>query len=406
MTKIGYSTAGLPTFEVGRAEHPNNQPVSPGATNEQTKEHLSKRGPLTLHDRNTAPARRVRSLAELDDIQAVWDSYYVAAEWASPMQHHLWARTYAETYDMDHRLEVIIAGTGNAIAIAPLLRPRGLGRRLELIGVKELYELMDFLYLDSSDIGALATAVASTRLPIVLRRVRDASPALAALKRAYQGKAIVFCRPAPGCPWIALDDSWVEPEQHVNSGRRSDLRRARRNARKIGPVTSEILSPTREELPSLLDEAYRVEAAGWKGRNKTAMLYDRPLGEFYRRYAPRASDRGMLRLCFLRIAGEAAAVQLAVVTGDRFWLFKIGYSEKYARCSPGVLLMLETIRYAAQAGLRSYEFLGAVEPWIRNWTTLEHPCTSFRAYPLNFRGVTAFAIDAMAALIRRARTDD
>ena len=358
---------------------------------------------LTLHDRNTASAR-VRSLAELDDIQAVWDSYHLAAEWASPMQHHVWARTYAETYDMDHRLEVTIAGTGHARAIAPLLRPRGLGRLLELIGVKELYEVMDFLYLDSSHIGALATPLASTRLPIVLGRVRDASPALAALKKAYHGKAIVFCRPALGCPWIALDDSWVQPEQHVNSGRRSDLRRARRNAKKIGPVTSEILSPTREELPSLLDEVYRIEAAGWKGRNKTAILHDRPQGEFYRRYALRASDRGMLRLCFLRIAGEAAAVQLAVVTGGRFWLFKIGYSEKYARCSPGVLLMLETIFHPS--GLKSYEFLGAVEPWIRNWTTLEHPCTSFRAYPLNFRGVTAFATDAMAALIRRARTDD
>jgi CelD/BcsL family acetyltransferase involved in cellulose biosynthesis len=402
MIKIGRSTAGFPTL----AKHRNNQPVSPGATDQQTKEHLRSRGVLTLHNRNAGSARRVGSLAELDDIQAVWDSYHLTAEWASPMQHHVWARTYAETYDMDHRLEVTIAGTGHARAIAPLLRPRGLGRRLELIGVKELYEVMDFLYLDSSDIGALATAVASTRLPIVLGRVRDASPALAALKKAYHGKAIVFCRPTLGCPWIALDDSWVEPEQHVNSGRRSDLRRARRNAKKIGAVTSEILSPTREELPSLLDEVYRVEAAGWKGRNKTAMLHDRPLGEFYRRYALRAIDRGMLRLCFLRIGGEAAAVQLAVVTGGRFWLFKIGYSEKYARCSPGVLLMLETIRYAAQAGLKSYEFLGAVEPWIRNWTTLEHPCTSFRAYPLNFRGVTAFATDAMAALITRTRTDD
>lgn len=136
------------------------------------------------------------------------------------------------------------------------------------------------------------------------------------------------------------------------------------------------------------------------------MLYDQRLGEFYRRYTSAANDREMLRLCFLRIAGEAAAAQLAVVTGDRFWLFKIGYSEKFARFSPGVLLMLETIRYAVQAGLKSYEFLGAAEPWIRNWTTLEHSCTSFRAYPFNLRGVTALAIDAAAALIRRVKRDD
>ena len=362
--------------------------------------------PLALHGTNEPPVRKVRSLSELDEIQPGWDSYSLRAKWASPMLHHLWARTYAEAYHVDGRLEVIIAGTGQATAIAPLLRPRGIRQRLELIGVKELYEVMDFLYSDTSDVHALADAVAATRLPIVLKRISANSTALAALKKAYRGNAIVFSRPGPGCPWISLDDSWAEPEKHVNSGRRSDLRRARRNAEKIGPVTFEVLSPTREELPSILEEIYRVEAAGWKGRDKTAMLYCPRLAEFYRLYTSAANDRGMLRLCFLRIAGEAAAAQIAVVTGDRFWLFKIGYSEKFARFSPGVLLMVETIRYAAQAGLKSYEFLGAAEPWIRNWTTLEHTCTSFRAYPLNPRGVSALAIDATAALIRWVKKDD
>jgi hypothetical protein len=37
-------------------------------------------------------------------------------------------------------------------------------------------------------------------------------------------------RPRQSCPYIALDDSWVEPESHLNAGRRSDLRRARRKA--------------------------------------------------------------------------------------------------------------------------------------------------------------------------------
>jgi len=229
--------------------------------------------PLASHGTNEPPARRVRSLSELDEVQRGWDSYSLRAKWASPMLHHLWARIYAETYNMDGRLEVIIAGSGQATAIAPLLRPRGIGRRLELIGVKELYEVMDFLYSDTSDVEALADAVAATRLPIVLRRVRINSTALGALKKAYRGNAIVFSRTGPGCPWIALDDSWAEPEKHVNSGRRSDLRRARRNAEKIGPVTFEVLTPTREELPSLLEEIYRVEAAGWKGRRVLSALY-------------------------------------------------------------------------------------------------------------------------------------
>lgn len=148
--------------------------------------------PSTLHGTNRPPARTVRSLSELDEVQPVWDAYSLRAKWASPMLHHLWVRTYAETYNVDGRLEVIIAGSGQATTIGPLFRPRGIGRRLELIGVKELYEVMDFLYSDTSDVQALADAVAATRLPIVLRRVRVNSTALAALKKAYRGNAIVF----------------------------------------------------------------------------------------------------------------------------------------------------------------------------------------------------------------------
>src|SRR5580692_1971455 len=87
-----------------------------------------------IHVRSGSPARTVRTLSELDDIQPVWDSYSELVDWASPVQHHVWARTYAEVYGADSRLEVIMAGAGRAIGIAPLFRPRGRGRRLELIG--------------------------------------------------------------------------------------------------------------------------------------------------------------------------------------------------------------------------------------------------------------------------------
>ena len=91
-------------------------------------------------------------------------------------------------------------------------------------------------------------------------------------------------------------------------------------------------------------------------------------------------------------------MQLAVVSGNRFWLLKIGYTDEFARCSPGILLMLETIRYAAKCGLRSYEFFGVEEPWLRVWTELVRPCVSLRAYPTNLRGGMVLARDGMLAV--------
>jgi CelD/BcsL family acetyltransferase involved in cellulose biosynthesis len=67
-------------------------------------------------------------------------------------------------------------------------------------------------------------------------------------------------------------------------------------------------------------------------------------------------------------------MQLAIETQGRYWLFKIGFDDAYAKCSPGTLLMLHTLGYAARAGLAAYEMMGEVEPWIADfWTQEAHP---------------------------------
>ena len=93
-------------------------------------------------------------------------------------------------------------------------------------------------------------------------------------------------------------------------------------------------------------------------------------------------------------------MQIAIEQDRRFWLLKSGYDESFARCSPGALLVLETVRHAAAQGLRSYEFLGAVEPWTRVWTQHERPHVSLRAYPAGVRGMAALAVD-VAGVVRR-----
>jgi CelD/BcsL family acetyltransferase involved in cellulose biosynthesis len=95
----------------------------------------------------------------------------------------------------------------------------------------------------------------------------------------------------------------------------------------------------------------------------------------------------------MRIGGRAAAMQIAAEFGGRLWLLKIGYDEEFSRCSPGTLLMLETLRYAAVRGLSAYEFLGTEEPWTRVWTQKAHPCLSVRIYPATRAGMTALVTD-------------
>lgn len=343
----------------------------------------------------------IRELACLDEIAEGWD--LLAAKSGSPLQHYTWARASAATFVADRALQVVVVGRMlTPTAIAPLVRQRGALGCLEFIGANELSEPMDFLYADPSSLAALANALLHVGSPVFLNRLPAESPLVAALWSAYRRRGVVICRPVSGCPWISLGPGWTKPEEQISSNRRSSVRRAWRFAERIGPVRCDVLSPTPGDLEPLLEEAFRVEAAGWKGREGSALAKDPVRGAFYRRYAAAACKEGILRLCFLRIGNRAAAMQLAVECGNRFWLLKAGYDEEFSRCSPGTLLILETVRYAAERGLRSYEFLGAAEPWTQMWTHAVRPCVSLWLYPAGMRGMVALAADVAKIAWRRS----
>jgi CelD/BcsL family acetyltransferase involved in cellulose biosynthesis len=116
-----------------------------------------------------------------------------------------------------------------------------------------------------------------------------------------------------------------------------------------------------------------------------------------------AAQEGILRVAILSIADRVAAMQIGVESGGRYWLLKVGYREEYAKYSPGVLLMIATIRHAVQHGLDSYEWLGSEEPWIRSWTKVSRACVGMSAYPARPRGLVAIARDAASAGTRALR---
>jgi hypothetical protein len=334
----------------------------------------------------------IQTLDEFDQFSDGWGA--LAAQSELPMHDYAWIRAAASTFAADGRLYVLVVGAPpNLAAVAPLVRSRNNEGCLELLGVEELYEPMDFLSATPSALAVLTDTLARFRGCLVLNRLPAQSTVITALGRSYRGRGIVICQTSRGSPWIPLDARWRQPEQQLNAGRRSDLRRAKRTAETMGPITFDVVRPTPGELGPLLDEAFRVEAGSWKGRAGTALVGDSVRAPFYRRYAAAACRTGNLFVCFLRIGGRAAAMQIAVTAGDRFWLLKIGFEDSFARCSPGTLLMRETVRYAALQGLQAYEFLGVDEPWTRMWTEHVRPCVSLRAYPASWPGLSSFATD-------------
>lgn len=316
-----------------------------------------------------------------------------------------WLRAWSEVYGADHRATPVVVGPpGSPRAVAPLVRRR---RRLwtaEMAGVRELTEPTDVRYVDDAAARELARALAGTGLPLRLKRMPSDSSLLPHLREAYGHRALVLTREVTGTPVIELDDSWRAPETHFSTRRRADFRSTMRRAEKLGAVELSVLSPTAAEVGPLWDEVVAVEAAGWKTAEGTALAVQPRMGEFYRRWCTLAAERGVLRLAFLRIDGRPAAVQVAVEQHGRFSLSKIGFDEDFARCSPGNLLMLHTVRWAAERGLDSFEFLGAEEPWTAVWCDGVRSCTEVQVYPPTWRSVPAAAEFGVELARRGARS--
>jgi CelD/BcsL family acetyltransferase involved in cellulose biosynthesis len=367
-------------------------------------EELANQAIRAIHKIGYADAvlRAVDDLQALKSFECGWEM--LATRAGSPVQHFIWSQALADTYPDAGRVRVIAVGPkSEPSALAALFQRRGLDGRLETLGVRQLYEPMDLLYAGPQAARELAEALLREGRSVLLPRVPAGSAVIGALQAAFRRRGLVRVVPTHGCPYIELGPHWTEPQRQFNSRRRSDFRRALRHAERLGKVSFEVLAPNLLELPALQEEAWKVEAAGWKGVNGSALAHHARLGAFFRRYAAAACRKGILRLCFMRIDGRAAAMQFAVECGGAFWLFKIGYDEEFARCSPGNLLMLHTVRYAALRGLRSYEFLGSTAPWTDVWTTSVRKCVAVRAYPMTARGIAALSVDAARFAWRRLR---
>jgi CelD/BcsL family acetyltransferase involved in cellulose biosynthesis len=177
----------------------------------------------------------------------------------------------------------------------------------------------------------------------------------------------VLARPILRSPYLPVDGDWAAYERRLSAKKLRELRRRRRRLERHGQLRLEVCDGS-ERLDELLAEGWRVEASGWKGTRGTAIASRADTRRFYGTISRWAAARGTLRLAFLRLAGRAIAFDLCLEEDRIHYLLKTGYDPALAEFGPGMLIRHEMLARAFRAGLRSYEFLGADNPWKLEWT--------------------------------------
>ena len=315
-----------------------------------------------------------------------WDSINVAEP--TPMQHYIWSEACFATMYRDCSALMLTTNGG----VAPFVR-KGLIPAMYLAGAVELSEASEALYSDVAAAERLVDAILAQKIPVKLGQPPAGTPFTEAFLSKARSAGLLFTASTEGSPFIELDESWKNALERFSSRRRSDFRRMRRRAEEEGEIAFEFHEPGPEEVLALLDRAVDVEARSWKARTRTAIADNKLQMDFFKHYAQLAAAEGIFRVAFMKIGAETAAAQICAECDGSYWLFKIGYDERFSRCSPGQLLMLESIERAANNGLKRYEFLGKAAEWTKFWTMQERPRMKLNYYPRNAAGIAALVWD-------------
>jgi len=324
---------------------------------------------------------------ELCGLEAEWNA--LAAPFESPLLRHEWFLAAAKAFCPPDRLHIMILRDNGAITgIAPLaFSGRGPTASLQFLGSEVLCEPGGFIYRNENALMELLDAMALQRYPTLLRRMNAFSNEKDLIASRWRGLSWVPMISTTSSPWLPIASSWEEFEKSISADRRYTLRRARKRADEMGKVQLEILAPGEQEVDGLLDELFVVEGSGWKRRAGTSLQMNERLRKFFHLYSAHMAREKKLRFGLFRIGNATVAAQLAVESANRYWVLKVGFDEAYSRCSPGILLMHESLRYAFERQLLAFEFLGSDEPWLRLWTERVHTYITYRLYPVNVQGL-------------------
>jgi CelD/BcsL family acetyltransferase involved in cellulose biosynthesis len=191
-------------------------------------------------------------------------------------------------------------------------------------------------------------------------------------------------------PYLDTAGTWDDfARERLSRNRRSQLGRHRRRLEREGRVELEV-ADGRERLEEVLEEAFRIEASGWKGEHGTAIASRPDTRRFYRDVARWAAGEGWLRIAFLRLDGRAMAMMFLLETDRILYYLKGGYDPAFERHSPGMVLLASVIEDAFGREVDRVELLGGDERYKLAFTSDLHDRLRFQAFAASAPGLLSW----------------
>jgi CelD/BcsL family acetyltransferase involved in cellulose biosynthesis len=144
------------------------------------------------------------------------------------------------------------------------------------------------------------------------------------------------------CPFVKRRPNPTYLDETLKGRTRRKLGQKRRNFERA--LGDRLRIVDRGSEPQAVERFLALEAAGWKGLARTAMLSTAGEGDFFRAVCSAFAADNRLRLLSLEAGSVTVAMRCDVLTGERLFSLKMTYDERFAQFSPGLLLEVDSVQ--------------------------------------------------------------
>ena len=319
----------------------------------------------------------ITDLARFEAVAADWDA--LASSQEMPFLLSAWLLAWWRGFGARRGLRIgVLWRDGAVVAGVPV---RDGTRRWEAPVAEAMPPFCSMMAADEAALRRLAAEVVTGAPPELFLRALPAGdpPVEALLGAASAAGSHVIAEEMPATLVTETRGSLEDYRAALSSKVRSEVGRLQRKAAREHSLEISALEPP-HDLDAQWASALELEASGWKGEGRSAIVHKPDVKEFFDRLTRAFDGIGALRLSELRLDGELTGTAMSIVHRGRVFTLKVAYDESRRRLGPGFVLLMAMIERCFELGLDAYEFSGSEEEYERRFATADRPRRRLRIY--------------------------
>jgi len=319
----------------------------------------------------------IRSLADLEPHAKAWDELVARLPEQSVIDSHAWISTFLERrLSPEKQWCCLLAYDGSElVGVLPLIISSrhicGLPRKQISAPTDAHTRSVSLVAAPGKEARVIESFLSSLNkvdpkwYSVYLERIPAASPLIQYFDQGARGMPAFheFFNMGVYLPTIG---HFADFRSSLKKSFRTNLTTAANRLNRYENVYYEILEGEKAK-PTDLERFMKVEVVNWKGQVGSAIIQSSDLIEFYSQLANRLARRGWLEWHFLVAEGKTIAGNLAIKCGRTLFIWKLGYDEDYAKCSPGTMLFEQVVKRAFESNEIDKIDLITDPLWAKSW---------------------------------------